>query len=114
MAYIIPEKEQKNKRNKLTDTVNDPVDVFLCGIELTMKSFNPILLNEAKCKIFFLVQDYKMKQLMSSQDQSLQIRDNFTSFLLISSSQSVSTFSTTTTTPYSSKLQIQMIRYITN
>lgn len=102
MAYIIAEKEQENKRNKLTDTVKDPVDAFLCGIAPTLKSLHPILLNEAKCKIYSLVQEFEMKQLMSNQNQSLQIRDQFTPFSPTSSSQSVQTLSTTT--PYPSPL----------
>lgn len=103
MAYLIAEKEQEKKRNKLTDTAKDPVDAFLSGIAPTLKLLKPILLNEAKCKIFSLVQEFEMKQLLSNQDQSLQIPDHFTSFSPISSSQSVPTLSTTTT-PYPSPL----------
>lgn len=64
MAYLLTVKQASR---------NDPVDAFLGGIAPTLKTLNPLLLNEAKGKIFAIVQEMEMKQLqmnVSSQDRS--------------------------------------------
>lgn len=64
MAYILAEKEKE--RQKLARLETHPVDAFLAGIAPTLKSLNPILLNEAKTHIFSIVQEFELKQLTNS------------------------------------------------
>ncbi|KAF6211030.1 hypothetical protein GE061_014143 [Apolygus lucorum] len=65
MSYILAEKEAE-KMNKLNPPISvpqHPVDVFLAGIALSLKSLDPIRLLNAKAKIFNLVQQYELEQL---------------------------------------------------
>lgn len=64
MAYILAEKERE--KQKLARLQMHPVDAFLAGIAPTLKSLNPILLNEAKTHIFSIVQEFELKQLTNS------------------------------------------------
>ncbi|CAG9822196.1 unnamed protein product [Phaedon cochleariae] len=65
MAFILAENDAEKKANTQSSKIDkqDPVDAFLCGIEVTLKSFDPVLLNEAKGKIFGIVQELGLKQL---------------------------------------------------
>ncbi|CAG5023086.1 unnamed protein product [Parnassius apollo] len=47
----------------------DPLDVFLITIGSTLRKFSPYYLNQAKSKIFQVVQDYELQQIMSKEDQ---------------------------------------------
>lgn len=70
------------------------VDAFLASIALSLKSLNPIFLNQAKSSIFSIVQEYEMKQLMGHQDKDYmgnRITPNLHHFSPRSSSGSVST-----------------------
>lgn len=74
MTYILAEKEKVHLFNQ------DPVDAFLCGIAPTLKSLNPFLLNEAKGKIFGVVQELELKQLdLNADSQQIYIMQNYLS-----------------------------------
>ncbi|KAM3956907.1 uncharacterized protein ACR2FA_009102 [Aphomia sociella] len=47
----------------------DPIDVFLITIGTTLKKFTPYYLNQAKSKIFQVVQDYELQQIVNKEDQ---------------------------------------------
>ncbi|XP_068624643.1 uncharacterized protein [Battus philenor] len=47
----------------------DPLDVFLITIGSTLRKFSPYFLNQAKSKIFQVVQDYELQQIMNKEDQ---------------------------------------------
>ncbi|XP_063834831.1 uncharacterized protein LOC135084021 [Ostrinia nubilalis] len=47
----------------------DPLEVFLMTIGSTMRSFSPYYLNQAKSKIFQVVQDYELKQIVGKDDK---------------------------------------------
>ncbi|XP_059047742.1 uncharacterized protein LOC131843150 [Achroia grisella] len=47
----------------------DPIDVFLITIGTTLRKFSPYYLNQAKTKIFQVVQDYELQQIVSKEDQ---------------------------------------------
>ncbi|CAH2060393.1 unnamed protein product, partial [Iphiclides podalirius] len=47
----------------------DPLDVFLITIGSTLRRFSPYHLNQAKSKIFQVVQDYELQQIMGKDDQ---------------------------------------------
>ncbi|BES97524.1 Hypothetical protein NTJ_10338 [Nesidiocoris tenuis] len=61
MAYLLAEKMAEKKMN--TNLEKHPVDIFLSGLAPSLKSLSPILLNEAKGKIFAVVQEVELKQL---------------------------------------------------
>uniref|UniRef100_A0A1B6BXR2 MADF domain-containing protein n=1 Tax=Clastoptera arizonana TaxID=38151 RepID=A0A1B6BXR2_9HEMI len=64
MAYFLTEKNAQMKTSATTkEPITHPVDAFLSGIAPTLKSLSPILLNQAKSKIFAVVQDSEVKQL---------------------------------------------------
>lgn len=46
----------------------DPLDVFLITIGTTLRKFNPYYLNQAKSKIFQVVQDYELQQIVNKED----------------------------------------------
>ncbi|CAG9796241.1 unnamed protein product [Diatraea saccharalis] len=43
----------------------DPIDVFLLTIGTTLRKFSPYYLNQAKSKIFQVVQDYELEQIVN-------------------------------------------------
>ncbi|KOB75303.1 Transcription factor Adf-1 [Operophtera brumata] len=43
---------------------SDPMDVFLMTIGSTLRKFSPLYLNQAKSKIFQIVQDFELKQIL--------------------------------------------------
>lgn len=43
----------------------DPLDVFLITIGATLRKFSPYHLNQAKSKIFQVVQDYELQQIVN-------------------------------------------------
>ncbi|CAH2098989.1 unnamed protein product [Euphydryas editha] len=47
----------------------DPLDVFLITIGSTLRKFSPYYLNQAKSKIFQVVQDYELQQIVNKDDQ---------------------------------------------
>lgn len=47
----------------------DPLDVFLLTIGTTLRKFSPYYLNQAKSKIFQVVQDYELQQIVNKDDQ---------------------------------------------
>lgn len=48
---------------------SDPMDVFLMTIGSTLRKFSPIYLNQAKSKIFQIVQDFELKQIVEKESQ---------------------------------------------
>ncbi|XP_073958981.1 uncharacterized protein [Choristoneura fumiferana] len=48
----------------------DPIDVFLITIGSTLRRFSPYYLNQAKSKIFQVVQDYELQQIMNKDDHA--------------------------------------------
>ncbi|CAG9764482.1 unnamed protein product [Ceutorhynchus assimilis] len=54
MTYILSEKKTQKQSEEVArvEAEKHPVDAFLAGISPSMKSLNPILLNEAKGRIF--------------------------------------------------------------
>lgn len=66
LAYILAEKQLE--KEKLKNEVNcHPVDAFLAAITPSLKTLNPLLLNQAKGRIFAVVQEFEMKQLTEEQ-----------------------------------------------
>ncbi|RVE54934.1 hypothetical protein evm_000301 [Chilo suppressalis] len=53
----------------------DPLDVFLLTIGTTLRKFTPYYLNQAKSKIFQVVQDYELEQIMNKEGRSAQSGD---------------------------------------
>lgn len=68
MKYLLETKKNNEEKKK-----TDPVDAFLLGIGSTMKTFDPYFLNLAKSKIFNIVQDMEMQQIMRKQNPVRQI-----------------------------------------
>lgn len=67
MTYILAEKNaDKERKLSLQTSKQHPVDAFLGGIAPTLKSLDAILLNEAKGKIFSIVQELELRQLQHS------------------------------------------------
>ncbi|XP_023946299.1 uncharacterized protein LOC112051753 [Bicyclus anynana] len=54
--------ETRNEFQELNPT--DPIDVFLITIGSTLRKFSPYHLNQAKSKIFQVVQDYELQQIV--------------------------------------------------
>ncbi|XP_049881564.1 uncharacterized protein LOC126377789 [Pectinophora gossypiella] len=46
----------------------DPLEVFLMTIGSTLRKFSPYYLNQAKSKIFQVVQDYELQQIVNKED----------------------------------------------
>lgn len=97
-------RKKKKTKKEVEYTVKHPVDTFLSGIAPTLKSLNPILLNQAKSATFSLVQDFEMKQFMHSNEQNVRIPNNpiLNRILEPYSSASSSQFDSTTSTHYPS------------
>ncbi|XP_045779714.1 uncharacterized protein LOC123877211 [Maniola jurtina] len=49
---------------------SDPVDAFLLSIGATLKTFSPYHLNLAKSKIFSIVQEHDLQQIVQKEEQS--------------------------------------------
>ncbi|CAK1546596.1 unnamed protein product [Leptosia nina] len=47
----------------------DALDVFLITVGNTLRKFSPYYLNQAKSKIFQIVQDYELQQIMDKEEQ---------------------------------------------
>lgn len=67
--------EPKPSISSLNDTQNseldpaDPVDAFLLSIGATLKTFSPYHLNVAKSKIFAVVQEHDLQQIVQKQKE---------------------------------------------
>ncbi|XP_063630291.1 uncharacterized protein LOC134801604 [Cydia splendana] len=61
-----PKEDFQNQFQDLNPT--DPIDVFLITIGSTLRRFSPYYLNQAKSKIFQVVQDYELQQIMNKDD----------------------------------------------
>jgi len=72
MKYLLESKNNNPEKNK-----TDPVDAFLLGIGSTMKTFDPYFLNLAKSKIFNIVQDMEIQQIMRNQNPVSEITPNY-------------------------------------
>ncbi|XP_008543173.1 uncharacterized protein LOC103568201 [Microplitis demolitor] len=59
MKYVLEQSEKTNQQSV------HPVDAFLAGLAPTLKSLNPYHLNIAKSKIFNVVQELEMNQIMN-------------------------------------------------
>ncbi|CAG4985149.1 unnamed protein product [Colias eurytheme] len=55
---------------------SDPLDVFLITIGSTLRKLTPCYLNQAKSKIFQIVQDYELQQIMEKDSQPNTSTDN--------------------------------------
>ncbi|XP_053619008.1 uncharacterized protein LOC128680166 [Plodia interpunctella] len=51
-------------------SATDPLDVFLITIGTTLRKFTPYYLNQAKSKIFQVVQDYELQQIVDKDDKA--------------------------------------------
>lgn len=49
---------------------SDPLDVFLMTIGTTLRSFSPYYLNQAKSKIFTVVQEYELQQIVDKNGEA--------------------------------------------
>jgi len=67
MKYLLETKKNEEKKT------SDPVDAFLLGIGSTMKTFDPYFLNMVMSKIFNIVQDMEMQQIMRKQNPVPQL-----------------------------------------
>ncbi|XP_041983394.1 uncharacterized protein LOC121736340 [Aricia agestis] len=68
---IQEDRETKYKRREYdTQELNpaDPIDVFLMSIGGTLRNFSPYYLNQAKSKIFQVVQDFELQQIVDKGD----------------------------------------------
>lgn len=63
MKYLLEKKEMETK----TENVVHPVDAFLSGIGATLKTLDPYNLNLAKSRIFNIVQEIEMNQILYKQ-----------------------------------------------
>lgn len=68
---IMKRKEQDNHEIYQDLNPADPLDVFLITIGTTLRKFSPYYLNQAKSKIFQVVQDYELQQIVNKEDQPL-------------------------------------------
>ncbi|XP_034836768.1 uncharacterized protein [Maniola hyperantus] len=59
-------------RNEFSQELNptDPIDVFLITVGSTLRKFSPYYLNQAKSKIFQVVQDYELQQIVDKDQPS--------------------------------------------
>lgn len=64
MKYLIDKKSKEEN-----DTLKHHVDVFLAGIAFTMKELDPYRVNIAKTRIFSIIQELEMDQIMNDQRQ---------------------------------------------
>ncbi|CAH2268427.1 uncharacterized protein LOC120634673 [Pararge aegeria] len=62
-----------DSRNEFGQDLNpaDPIDVFLITIGSTLRKFSPYYLNQAKSKIFQVVQDYELQQIVDKEQPSV-------------------------------------------
>lgn len=60
--------EPQNSLNTELDST-DPVDAFLLSIGATLKTFSPYHLNVAKSKIFAVVQEHDLQQIVQNQNK---------------------------------------------
>jgi len=67
MKYLLEKKEVETK----TENVVHPVDAFLSGIGATLKTLDPYNLNLAKSRIFNIVQDIELNQILHKQTDTL-------------------------------------------
>lgn len=73
------EEEEKPATSTFVDTAPsdfdpaDPVDAFLLSIGATLKTFSPYHLNLAKSKIFSVVQEHDLQQIMQKQTNDVKI-----------------------------------------
>ncbi|XP_014359072.2 uncharacterized protein LOC106711287 [Papilio machaon] len=67
-------KRKEQDHHELYQDLNpaDPLDVFLITIGTTLRKFSPYYLNQAKSKIFQVVQDYELQQIVNKDDQSTE------------------------------------------
>lgn len=74
------EEEIKPETSVFTESVavpqeldpTDPVDAFLLSIGATLKTFNPYHLNLAKSKIFAVVQEHDLQQIVQRRDSEIE------------------------------------------
>lgn len=74
------EEEIKPETSVFTESVavpqeldpTDPVDAFLLSIGATLKTFNPYHLNLAKSKIFAVVQEHDLQQIVQRRDSHIE------------------------------------------
>lgn len=59
----------------------DPVDAFLISIASTLKTFSPYHLNLAKSKIFAVVQEHDLEQIMQKQPKDVKVSSHDNMFL---------------------------------
>ncbi|CAH0731447.1 unnamed protein product, partial [Brenthis ino] len=66
-----PEDTNSSSYNSEFQELNpaDPLDVFLITIGSTLRKFSPYYLNQAKSKIFQVVQDYELQQIVNKDNQ---------------------------------------------
>ncbi|KAG8285377.1 hypothetical protein J6590_081297 [Homalodisca vitripennis] len=65
MAYILAEKKKESSENH----GQHPVDTFLSGIATNLKSLHPVRFHSAKGKIFNIVQEYELQELLENSNQ---------------------------------------------
>ncbi|KAG8305655.1 hypothetical protein J6590_065575 [Homalodisca vitripennis] len=65
MAYILAEKKKESSENH----GQHPVDTFLSRIATTLKSLHPVRFHSAKGKIFNIVQEYELQELLENSNQ---------------------------------------------
>ncbi|XP_074033833.1 uncharacterized protein isoform X2 [Leptinotarsa decemlineata] len=102
MAYILAEKEtERNQTICATNPPQHPVDIFLASLAPTLKSLDPILLNQAKTAIFATVQEFELKQLnrITTNPLGLDMAD-LPSFATAAGSSSTSHSSLTNESPH--------------
>lgn len=74
MSYILEEKRNEKQQQLSSQPLHHqvhPVDAFLSGISHTLKTLNPLQLNEARTRIFAIVQEIERSQLLESQSRAM-------------------------------------------
>lgn len=79
MAYLLDEKEAEKKKESSKNDGQHPVDAFLSGIATSLKSLHPVRFHSAKGKIFNIVQEYELQQLLENQQTEMVHTNNVSS-----------------------------------
>lgn len=99
LAYMLAEREAvKSIMQGSQTSTQDPVYAFLSGLAPTLKSLNPMLLNEAKGKLFSVVQELEMRQLQMNANGQGHIMQSYPMPAQSSASSSSSSASSASTT----------------
>lgn len=95
MSYILEEKRNEKQQQLSSQPLHHqvhPVDAFLSGISHTLKTLNPLQLNEARTRIFAIVQEIERSQLLESQSRAMMVHHEVPPLPICQASFSGSTY----------------------